>query len=159
MTIKATLPITGSQIKAETGMSSMLASGRALGKATPFTLSSLKGLTYGNLFLVPGNKQNLNYGYGSGFGSITRNTVGGNLTGLTGFAGVLGGQMALLNLNNWKQGSYSIFVKNNGKTYSFVKMPNNTNSYYIPAGAAATEFFNLCKGNIGKTLICVVTPK
>lgn len=160
MTLPAKLPITGGQVKSETGQASMLAAGKALGLAAGFKMSQMVGKTYGNfnftpvVVLAPAM-----YGVGSGKGVVNRNVVGGNFTG---FAALLAGvgtattSTVALQLNNQKQASYSFFVKNNGKTYSFVKS-KQANSYQL-TGAAALEFANMIKANAGKLVICVVTP-
>lgn len=140
----------------------MLAAGAALGVKPPFTLSSLRGKTYGNWIFSPALIISPSiFGLGSGKGAINRNVVGGNW----GFVALMCTPKAsgaansniVLQLNNWKQGSYTMFVKNNGKTYTFTKA-KVTNNYAV-TGAPADEFYNLIKANVNKQLICVVTPK
>ncbi|MFB0711013.1 hypothetical protein ACEU59_07525 [Buttiauxella noackiae] len=161
MTLPAKLPLKGSQIKAETGLASMKAAGAALGLGAGFKMSQLVGRTYGNFNFTPVAVLAPSiYGVGSGKGTVNRNAVGGQFTGFAALLCTIGttaNSQVALQLNNKNQASYTMFVKNNGKTYTFTKA-SAANTYAISTPAAAYEFGNMVKANVGKLIVTIVTP-
>ncbi|MDK9585879.1 hypothetical protein [Lelliottia wanjuensis] len=166
MTLPLKPPFKLSQVKAEClGDSSMRSCAVKLGMAKlvgsdlqpDIKATQFLGKNYGNLIFTPANKQSLSWGVvtgAGGYGSIQRNTVGGNFTGFVNLAFM--GNQIFLTLNNFKQGSWSMYVRNNGHTYTFTKSASA--NIYTVSGAAGTELGNLIKANVGKQVACIVTP-